>query len=49
MSLINLAKMLKTAKKEHFAVGAFNAIDNHFVDAILPLPIKIIPYHSQFC
>jgi|GEM_PF-2014816 fructose-bisphosphate aldolase class II len=34
MSLIKLTTMLATAKQYHFAVGAFNAIDSHFVDAI---------------
>ena len=34
MSLVNLASILKTARQGRFAVGAFNAIDNHFVDAI---------------
>lgn len=34
MRLITLTTMLATAKRHHFAVGAFNAIDNHFVDAI---------------
>ncbi len=34
MSLITLARMLSVAQKNHFAVGAFNAIDNHFIDAI---------------
>ncbi|ARD38335.1 ketose 1,6-bisphosphate aldolase [Edwardsiella ictaluri] len=55
MSLINLAKMLKTAKKEHFAVGAFNAIDNHFVDAIFaaadqnhsPIILNFAEVHSR--
>lgn len=55
MSLINLAGMLKNAKKEHFAVGAFNAIDNHFVDAIFaaaeqnhsPVILNFAEVHSR--
>lgn len=43
MSLINLSEMLKKAKQNHFAVGAFNAIDNHFVDAIFATAHQ---YHS---
>ncbi|WP_186788606.1 class II fructose-bisphosphate aldolase, partial [Salmonella enterica] len=55
MSLINLAEMLQKAKKEQFAVGAFNAIDNHFVDAIFaaanqnnsPIIINFAEVHSR--
>lgn len=34
MSLITLSEMLRVARKHQFAVGAFNAIDSHFVDGI---------------
>ncbi|ECK5632788.1 ketose 1,6-bisphosphate aldolase [Salmonella enterica] len=47
--------MLQKAKKEQFAVGAFNAIDNHFVDAIFaaanqnnsPIIINFAEVHSR--
>ncbi|MGK0600339.1 ketose 1,6-bisphosphate aldolase [Yokenella regensburgei] len=55
MSFINLAEILKTAKNEQFAVGAFNAIDNHFVDAIFaaaqqnrsPIILNFAEVHSR--
>ncbi|TCP91241.1 fructose-bisphosphate aldolase [Cricetibacter osteomyelitidis] len=34
MSLINLADMLAVANQHKFAVGAFNAIDSNFIDAV---------------
>lgn len=55
MSLVNLATLLNIAKKNHFAVGAFNAIDNHFVDAIFdaaeqkksPIILNFAEVHSR--
>ncbi len=35
MALLNLKEILGVAKKHKFGVGAFNAIDSHFVDAII--------------
>lgn len=55
MSLINLSSMLKIAKENKFAVGAFNAIDSHFVDAIFaaaelnhsPIILNFAEVHSR--
>lgn len=55
MSLINLSTMLKTARENEFAVGAFNAIDSHFVDAIFvaaelnhsPIILNFAEVHSR--
>lgn len=55
MSLINLTEILRVAKKQQFAVGAFNAIDNHFVDAIFdaaqqnrsPVILNFAEVHSR--
>lgn len=35
MALLNLKEILGVAKTHQFGVGAFNAIDSHFVDAIM--------------
>lgn len=34
MPLINLKDMLALAAEHKFAVGAFNAIDSNFIDAV---------------
>lgn len=55
MSLVNLKTILNIAKKNHFAVGAFNAIDSHFVDAIFssaeknnsPIILNFAEVHSR--
>ncbi|MGL4724859.1 MAG: ketose 1,6-bisphosphate aldolase [Scandinavium sp.] len=55
MSLITLSAMLSPAKKHRFAVGAFNAIDSHFVDAIFsaaeahrsPVILNFAEVHSR--
>lgn len=55
MRFMNLAEILKVAKKEKFAVGAFNAIDSHFVDAIFaaaqqnrsPVILNFAEVHSR--
>ena len=55
MSLITLADMLKTARENKFAVGAFNAIDSHFVDGIFaaaeknqsPIILNVAEVHTR--
>ena len=56
MPLIPLARMLATAQANHFAVGAFNGVDSHFIDAIFdaakrlsaPVIINVAEVHLKF-
>ncbi|PJG84844.1 ketose 1,6-bisphosphate aldolase [Conservatibacter flavescens] len=56
MSLINLKDMLAVADQHKFAVGAFNAIDSNFIDAVFtaaeqsqsPVIINVAEVHLQY-
>ncbi|ACA32493.1 ketose 1,6-bisphosphate aldolase [Histophilus somni] len=56
MSLINLKEMLTVAVQHKFAVGAFNAIDSNFIDAVFaaakqqqsPVIINVAEVHLQY-
>ncbi|QEH08466.1 ketose 1,6-bisphosphate aldolase [Histophilus somni] len=56
MSLINLKEMLTVAVQHKFAVGAFNAIDSIFIDAVFaaakqqqsPVIINVAEVHLQY-
>lgn len=56
MPLINLKDMLAVAAKHQFAVGAFNAIDSNFIDAVFaaaqqqqsPVIINVAEVHLQY-
>lgn len=56
MSLINLKEMLTVAAQHKFAVGAFNAIDSNFIDAVFaaakqqqsPVIINVAEVHLQY-
>jgi len=56
MTLINLAQMLRTARKGRFGVGAFNGVDSHFLKAIFkaaadtrsPVIINVAEVHLRY-
>lgn len=56
MSLLSLASMLEVAGRNKFAVGAFNGVDSHYIDAIFqaagelraPIIINIAEVHFKF-
>ncbi|NOI65714.1 ketose 1,6-bisphosphate aldolase [Vibrio sp. 99-8-1] len=55
MSLITLKEMLGVARQHRFAVGAFNAIDSHFIDGIFtaaeqnesPIILNVAEVHTR--
>lgn len=56
MPLINLAQVLKVARKGRFGVGAFNGVDSHFLKAIFkaaettrsPVIINVAEVHLRY-
>jgi len=57
MSLVTLKEILAPAYKQGYAVGAFNAVDSHFVKAVLgaasekksPVILNIAEVHYPYC
>lgn len=56
MGLLNLKSMLSVANQHQFAVGAFNAIDSNFIDAVFtaaqqnqsPVIINVAEVHLTY-